>query len=57
MLENMMEILEQNLKIEILYFLKHNIKSVNLAKIQNEMSFDNEDFMEHCKKMKFICKG
>lgn len=57
MLENMMEILEQNLKSEILYFLKHNIKSVNLAKIQNEMAFDNEDFMEHCKKMKFICKG
>ena len=57
MLEQMMDILENNLKYEILYFLKHNIKSVNLAKIQNELSLDNKDFREHCEKMKYICKG
>ena len=53
----MIDILENNLKYEILYFLKHNIKSVNLAKIQNELSLDNEDFKKHCEKMKYICKG
>ena len=57
MLEQMMDILENNLKYEILYFLKHNIKSVNLAKIQNKLSLDNEDFKEHCEKVKYICKG
>ena len=52
----MINILENNLKYEILYFLKHNIKSVNLAKIQNELNLDNEDFKQHCEKMKHLCK-
>ena len=57
MWNQMISILENNLKYEILYFLKHNIKSVNLAKIQNELNLDNEDFKKHCEKMKYICKG
>ena len=57
MWNQMISILENNLKYEILYFLKHNIKSVNLAKIQNKLNLDNEDFKEHCEKMKYICKG
>ena len=56
MLEEMINILEDNLKYEILYFLKYNIKSANLAKIQNKLNLDNEDFREHCEKMKYICK-
>ena len=43
MWNQMINILENNLKYEILYFLKHNIKSVNLEKIQNELDLDNKN--------------
>lgn len=53
----MMEIMAINLKKDIAYYLKHNIKSPNLAKIQNEFKQDNEDFKESCMKLKTFVQG
>ena len=52
MFEKMMEIMAKNLKKDIAYYLKHNIKSPNLSKIQNEFKQDNEDFKESCMKLR-----
>lgn len=57
MFENMMKVIEQNLKHDIAYFLKHNIKSPNLSKIQSEFKQDNEEFKESCKKLKTFVEG
>ena len=57
MFEKMMEVMGENLKKDIAYYLKHNIKSPNLAKIQNEFKQDNEDFKESCMKLKTFVKG
>ena len=57
MFEKMMEIMAINLKKDIAYYLKHNIKSPNLAKIQNEFKQDNEDFKESCMKLKTFVQG
>ena len=53
----MMEIMATNLKKDIAYYLKHNIKSPNLSKIQNEFKQDNEDFKESCMKLKTFVQG
>ena len=57
MFEKMMEIMEQNLKHDINYFLKHNIKSPNLSKIQSEFKQDNEEFKDTCLRLKSYVQG
>ena len=57
MFEKMMEIMATNLKKDIAYYLKHNIKSPNLSKIQNEFKQDNEDFKDTCLKLKTFVQG
>ena len=51
MFEEMMKIVKENLKYDINYYVKHNVKSPTLAKIQNEFGQDNDEFMETCKRL------
>lgn len=57
MFEKMMEIMEQNLKHDINYFLKHNIKSPNLSKIQREFEQNDVNFKETCLRLKSFVQG
>lgn len=55
--ENMMKVLEKETKHDINYFLKHNIKSPNLSKIQMAFKQDNEDFKDTCLRLKSYVQG
>lgn len=57
MFENMMKVLEENLKKDIAYYLKHNIKSPNLAKIQREFKQNDDGFKDTCKRLKTYVQG
>lgn len=52
---NFEELLEQQriiLRKEVDYFNKHNVKSPTLARLQNMLKLDNEDFKAACKGMR-----
>ena len=57
MFEQMMKVLEQNLKHDIAYYLKHNVKSPNLSKIQREFKENDKNFKETCKRLKTLVQG
>lgn len=57
MFEDMMKVLEKETKHDIAYYLKHNIKSPNLSKIQREFEQNDVNFKETCLRLKSFVQG